>query len=147
MINPRKVGNTSVLSNGLRYASGSCIPRPPRGQYGCRSQKQSCRIMPPADCRPGPVPANPCCPKHPPPPGSFRKYRNIVFFFCFPLMLIQAFSSLGHKTPSKTECRDYEYMRRRTKRFPWRCGRESLFHNERVNYLPGECEPPPLECD
>ncbi|PZC87033.1 hypothetical protein B5X24_HaOG201269 [Helicoverpa armigera] len=140
-----KIRSLKYFYNGIRQYTCSapqqprcgCPPQPPPGQ----------RIQPPADCRPGPIPPNPCVPKFPG-KDTWQRYRNIVVFICFPLMFFQAFTALGHQTPSKTECREYEYMRRRTKRFPWgRTGNKSLFHNPRCNYLPGECGPPPLDCD
>uniref|UniRef100_A0A2A4JQ15 Uncharacterized protein n=1 Tax=Heliothis virescens TaxID=7102 RepID=A0A2A4JQ15_HELVI len=140
-----KIRSLKCLNNGIREFA-CCAPRPPR--CGCPPSPGTVkRMAPPADCRPGPVPPNPCVPKF---PGKnvWRRYRNIVVFICFPLIIFQAFASLGHQTPSKTECREYEYMLRRTKRFPWgRRGIKSLFHNPRCNYLPGECGPPALDCD
>lgn len=38
-------------------------------------------------------------------------------------------------------CCEYEYMRRRIKRFPWEDGNETLFHNPIVNHLPKDCDP------
>lgn len=145
-----KIRNLRSLNNGFRHYSRCCPPQPPRGQCGCPPPVPGAgrRIVPPADCRPGRVPPNPCMPKFHEGKNTWKKYRNIVFFISFPLIIAQAFHAFGHEVPPKGECRDYEYMRRRTKRFPWgKRGIKSLFHNDHTNHLPGECVPPPLDCD
>lgn len=137
----------NILYNGFRQYASCCPPQPPR--CGCPPQIPGFgrRIVPPSDCRPGPVPPNPCMPKFPV-KGKARKFRNLFFVVFFPLIVVQAIHALCHETEPKGDCRDYEYMRRRTKRFPWgRTGMKTLFHNPRTNHLPGECEPPPLDCD
>lgn len=139
------------VRNTARYYGGcSCPPRPPQPpRCPCNPCPcQPCRpICPPADCSSRPIPPNPCCPRYPG-KGVWRKYRNMFFFLCVPLLILQTFHAFGHEPHHKGECRDYEYMRRRTKRFPWgRRGIKSLFHNPCTNHLPGECEPPPVECD
>lgn len=106
------------------------------------------KIVPPVTCRQGVnIPRNPCMPVYHHGKDTWKKFMYITLFISLPLIVIQTFRSLGEHPPHKTECRDYEYMRRRTKRFPWRDGAESLFHNPDVNYLPGECVPPLLDCD
>lgn len=104
------------------------------------------RIVPPPECRPGPVPPNPCCPQYPK-KGIFKLYRSLFFFVCVPVIILQLLNVLSHEPCPKIPCRDYEYMRIRSKRFPWGEGVESFFHNEEVNHLPGECEPPPMICE
>lgn len=130
---------------GLRRYSLCCPPRPPpcggSGKGGGR------RICPPPDCKPGPIAANPCVPQYHHGKDTWKKYKYIALFICVPLIVVQAFRSFGHELPHKQPCRDYEYMRIRTKKYPWGTGVETFFHNEHVNHLPGECEPPPLDCD
>ncbi|OWR46228.1 hypothetical protein KGM_204469 [Danaus plexippus plexippus] len=105
----------------------------------------SSQIRPPVECRPIKIPPNPCCPRFH--QANWRKYKLLFFLVCLPLILIQCFNTCGHKTPDKGECRDFEYMRLRFKKYPWRDGIQTFFHNERVNHVPGECTPPPLDCD
>lgn len=131
----------------LRQFSQGCPPRPPAGQCPCPPPCGPCRPQPPpCPTRPGPIAPNPCCPRFHHGTNTWRKYKMIVFFVGFPLIFICGFSLWGHHPPPKGECRDFEYMRIRTKRFPWH-ETKSLFHNDAVNFLPGECEPPPLDCD
>ncbi|CAK1599736.1 unnamed protein product [Parnassius mnemosyne] len=132
----------------IRNYKLSCPPRP-SGTCGCQPQIPSYKniMPPPASCRKVDIPPNPCVPRYHHGKDTWKKYKYFALFVCFPLILIQTLHVLGHKSPPKEACLDYEYMRRRTKRFPWGDGIQSLLHNERVNHLPGECEPPPLECD
>ncbi|KAJ0181143.1 hypothetical protein K1T71_003228 [Dendrolimus kikuchii] len=147
--------NVKLLWNSIwrrehyRFYSLCCPPRVPPGQCGCPSQVPGGgrRIVPPADCRPGPIAPNPCVPRFHHGKDTWKKYRNITFFVCFPLIIIQAFHALGHEIPHKGPCRGYEYMRIRTKKYPWGSGNETFFHNEHINHLPGECESPSLDCD
>ncbi|KAG6453636.1 hypothetical protein O3G_MSEX008261 [Manduca sexta] len=136
-------------NDGGQHYSLCCPPRHPPGQSDCPPQVPGGgrKIVPPADCRPGPIPPNPCVPRFHHGKDTWKKYRNLTFFLFFPLIIIQAFYAFNHEVPSKTECRDYEYMRIRTKRFPWGDGIKTFFHNDRVNHLPGDCELPPLDCD
>lgn len=98
-------------------------------------------------CGPKPVAYNPCKPMFTTSIES-TKYKLIFFLLCVPLIIAQMFRAFGHEMPPKDECREYEYMRRRTKRFPWGDGNKSLFHNDHANSLPAECKPPPADyCD
>lgn len=133
----------------VRPYSLCCPPRPPPGQCGCPDPVPGGgrRIVPPTSCRPGPLPPNPCRPVFHHGHDTWKKYKYITLFVCFPAIIVQACRALGNELPHKGECRDYEYMRIRSKRFPWGDGVQSLFHNDHVNHLPGECVPPPLDCD
>ncbi|CAG9783071.1 unnamed protein product [Diatraea saccharalis] len=104
-------------------------------------------IQPPADCRPGPIPPNPCVPRYYHGKDTWKKYKFFALGILIPIIIIKSFKNLTDEHEHKKVCRDYEYMRIRTKRFPWGDGVKSLFHNPHVNHLPGECEPPPLDCD
>ncbi|XP_059049426.1 uncharacterized protein LOC131844531 [Achroia grisella] len=135
--------------NGSRRYSMCCPPRPPPGQCGCPSQVPGGGrgIVPPANCRPGPIAANPCMPQHYHGKDTWKKYKYIALFVCLPLIIVQGLRVLNNEPHQKDVCRDYEYMRIRTKRFPWGTGEKTFFHNDLVNHLPGDCEPPPLDCD
>lgn len=131
--------------NRTRCYSMCC---PPQQSGGTRQAPGSSeKIVPPTDCRPGPISPNPCFPRNHHGKNTHKKYRNITFFVLFPLIIIQTLHTMEHKPQQKGPCRNYEYMRLRTKRFPWGDGNKSLFHNDNVNHLPGECESPPLDCD
>nr|XP_053601095.1 uncharacterized protein LOC128669897 [Plodia interpunctella] len=141
--------NFIILSRRSRKYSLCCPPRKPPGECGCPQQVPGGgrRVVPPQDCRPGPIPPNPCVPIFHHGKDTYKKYKYLALFVCFPLIIIQAMRALGGEPPHKGPCRDYEYMRIRTKKFPWGDGNTTLFHNPHVNHLPGECEPPPLDCD
>lgn len=104
-----------------------------------------------SECRCGhskaaPIPYNPCCPGpghkgH----GGYQKYK-VAFFTILPIIAIYTLYVMGGDEPHKKPCREYEFMRRRTKRFPWGDGNKSLYHNDHANNLPEECEPPKY-CD
>ncbi|CAG9783070.1 unnamed protein product [Diatraea saccharalis] len=128
----------------------TCCP-PPKKATGCMPGGKSIGkcIPPPGKCggaRP-PIPPNPCVPRFHHGTDTWKKYRSLALFVCIPLIIAQAMNVFSHSPPPKGSCRDYEYMRVRTKRFPWGKGNETFFHNEHVNHLPGECEPPSPDCD
>lgn len=133
---------------GIRNYRLCSPPRPP-GECGCNPQVPSYQTImpPPSTCRVTDIPPNPCAPRYHYGKGTWRRYKYMVFFIGFPLILIQTLHAFGHKSPMKESCRDYDFMRKRIRRYPWGDGRATLFHNDRVNHLPGECEPPPLDCD
>ncbi|GBP73630.1 Cytochrome c oxidase subunit 6A1, mitochondrial [Eumeta japonica] len=106
-----------------------------------------CLVPPPDYCWPRPLPANPCVPRFHEGHESWKKYKYLTLFLCIPLIFIQAINALtGHSPTHVTSCADYEYMRRRTKKYPWGDGVKTFFHNDHVNMLPGQCEPPAAEC-
>lgn len=127
-----------------------CPPRPQFGQCGCPPWVPggARRVVPPVECRPTNIAYNPCAPVYPEGAETYKKYKSIFFFVCVPLILMQAIHALiGHPPHEKGPCRSYEYMRIRSKRFPWGEGMKSFFHNPHINHLPDECEVPELECD
>ncbi|KAJ2946461.1 hypothetical protein O0L34_g12504 [Tuta absoluta] len=107
------------------------------------------KIVPPLECKPGPIAANPCCPHFHHGKDTFKRYKYMFLFFMLPLIILQFLRSCGEEQHAKPVCRNYEYMRRRTKRFPWGDGDKSLFHNDHVNSLSSECsdEVAPPHCD
>lgn len=72
--------------------------------------------------------------------GGHKIWKRLTFFVAFPacgLCLLNAY--LGHKedhAKPRPEFIPYEYLRIRTKRFPWGDGNKSLFHNSHLNALP-----------
>ncbi|CAK1551210.1 unnamed protein product [Leptosia nina] len=75
--------------------------------------------------------------------GGWKFWRGISFFVGFPavglgmLNVYLAHQEEHHERPPFVA---YEYMRIRTKRFPWGDGQKSLFHNPHVNALPSGYE-------
>lgn len=126
-----------------RSARKLCCP------CGCPPEKPGVgkEIEPPAFCCITKIPPNPCCPRFHYGKDTWKKFKYLALFVGFPLIIFQTFNICGHTPPCKGECRDYEYMRRRFKKYPWRDGVKTFLHNDRVNHLPGECVPPPLDCD
>ncbi|VEN46301.1 unnamed protein product [Callosobruchus maculatus] len=79
-----------------------------------------------------------------PPPatiGHHKIYKNLALYVMFPIIAISALYTYNAHM-SREECHErppfvkYEYMRMRSKRFPWGDGQKSLFHNPKVNALP-----------
>lgn len=130
-----------------RLYSLCCPPRKPPPGCGCPPNTPSCGIpCPPKSCRQTVIPPNPCVPRYVHGKDTWKKYKYISFLM-LGLIAIQTYIVSGHHPPKKGECRDYEYMRLRFKKYPWRDGVKTLFHNDETNHLPGECTPPPLDCD
>ncbi|KAJ2940569.1 hypothetical protein O0L34_g6509 [Tuta absoluta] len=116
----------------------TCSPSTPSPQRYPSSRWNPCTPpCPPRPCRP--IPPNPCCPVLP--HGDHKPFKHLFFFICLPLIFIQIVRSLfgEHSCHDGEPCRKFEYMRRRTKRFPWGSGQESFFHNPCVNPLPKDC--------
>lgn len=79
--------------------------------------------------------------------GGYKIYKSMTFFLGLPaIAAVAAFTFIQKK---RRGCEErppfvpYEFMRRRTKRFPWGDGNKSLFHNSTVNALPEGYE---VEC-
>ena len=71
--------------------------------------------------------------------GGYKIWRNLTFFVAFPAIAVCAVNTYlahaggHHERPPFVK---YEYLRIRSKRFPWGDGNHSLFHNPAVNALP-----------
>lgn len=71
--------------------------------------------------------------------GGYKLWKGLTFLLGFPLIIAAAIFTYKQKTENEIKREpftEYEYMRRRTKRFPWGDGQKSLFHNPHVNALP-----------
>lgn len=72
--------------------------------------------------------------------GGYKLWKRLSFFVAIPavaLCMVNAY--LGHQedhAKPRAEFVKYDYLRVRTKRFPWGDGTKSLFHNAHVNALP-----------
>lgn len=81
---------------------------------------------------------------HEPNPALWEK---IFWFGAVPAILLSMLNTyLAEKEHMahyhRPEFKKYEYMRIRTKKFPWGDGNHSLFHNPAVNALPNGYETP-----
>uniref|UniRef100_A0A0K8TP64 Cytochrome c oxidase subunit n=1 Tax=Tabanus bromius TaxID=304241 RepID=A0A0K8TP64_TABBR len=72
--------------------------------------------------------------------GGYKVWKRLSFLVAMPavgLCMLNAYlkhqEEHGHPRPEFVK---YEYLRIRTKRFPWGDGTKSLFHNPHVNALP-----------
>ncbi|KAF2894561.1 hypothetical protein ILUMI_11609 [Ignelater luminosus] len=70
--------------------------------------------------------------------GGYKTWRNLALFVAFPSICLCALNCvLGHEERDEPEeFVKYDYRCIRTKRFPWKDGNHSLFHNPVVNALP-----------
>merc|ERR1712226_387270 len=79
-------------------------------------------------------------PWHPPHPvEGWTKWRNLFFFIGVPALIASHFTAFVFVDPEehkRPEFVPYEYMRIRTKKFPWGDGNHGLFHNPHTNALP-----------
>ncbi|XP_041777509.1 cytochrome c oxidase subunit 6A2, mitochondrial-like [Anopheles merus] len=88
--------------------------------------------------------ARPCPPCPEPAPSSSRGYKfwkKITFMVAMPLVGLIALNTYTehqkeHAHRPRPKFIEYEYLRIRTKRYPWRDGVKTLFHNPEVNALP-----------
>ncbi|XP_054161774.1 cytochrome c oxidase subunit 6A1, mitochondrial-like [Oppia nitens] len=76
--------------------------------------------------------------KHEPNPDLWKK---LFIFVCIPAIGLSGLNTYlvekeHHEHFERPEFKQYEYMRIRTKPFPWGDGQRSLFHNPMVNPLP-----------
>ncbi|KAJ3644667.1 hypothetical protein Zmor_022378 [Zophobas morio] len=71
--------------------------------------------------------------------GGFKIWKNISLFLALPAIGLCAVNCYlahvneGHERPPFVK---YDYLRLRSKRFPWGDGNHSLFHNPHTNALP-----------
>lgn len=71
--------------------------------------------------------------------GGWKLWKRLFFFVALPGVFTCALNtyleheSKDHERPPFVE---YEYLRRRNKRFPWGDGNHTLFHNPHLNALP-----------
>lgn len=83
-------------------------------------------------------------PPEEPAPSSSRGYKfwkKITFMVAMPLVGLIALNTYTehqkeHAHRPRPKFIEYEYLRIRTKRYPWRDGVKTLFHNPEVNALP-----------
>ncbi len=85
--------------------------------------------------------------KHEPNPQLWQK---LFFLICIPAIGLSAVNTYliekeHHEHYHRPEFKTYEYMRFRTKPFPWGDGQRSLFHNPKYNALPDGWEELPEE--
>ena len=79
-------------------------------------------------------------------------WRRIFYFVCCPAIVLCMINTYLEEVEhwahyKRAEFRPMEYLRIRTKKFPWKDGNHTLFHNPVVNPLPDGWErlPPELE--
>lgn len=68
--------------------------------------------------------------------ASQKLWKRISLYVAFPLIIIGSIDNIRKLEHDRPEFVPYEYMRIRTKRFPWGDGNHSLFHNPHTNPLP-----------
>lgn len=75
-------------------------------------------------------------------PGSYKIYKKLVLMVSLPLIIGLTILTFKRKKEEKERPPfvKYEYLRRRTKGFPWGDGTKSLFHNPDKNPLPNGYE-------
>ncbi|CAG7835215.1 unnamed protein product [Allacma fusca] len=80
-----------------------------------------------------------------PKPGRAAFWKGITYFVCLPTIVVLTVKTFMPDPNVNEECKThherpkfvpYEYMRVRTKRFPWGDGNHSFFHNPKLNALP-----------
>lgn len=73
---------------------------------------------------------------------SFKTYRAISLYVALPFVFVYSVIQYRNEKVKEAECPSrpefvaYEYMRIRTKKFPWGDGNKSFFHNPHKNALP-----------
>ncbi|CAH1638308.1 unnamed protein product [Spodoptera littoralis] len=76
--------------------------------------------------------------------GGYKLWKKMTFFVAFPAvglgMLNAYLAHQEHAHAEHPEFKPYDFMRIRSKRFPWGDGQKSLFHNPHVNALPSGYE-------
>ncbi|XP_045772577.1 cytochrome c oxidase subunit 6A, mitochondrial-like [Maniola jurtina] len=75
--------------------------------------------------------------------GGWKLWKRLSFLVAGPaigLGMLNAYLAHQEQPHERPEFKPYEYLRIRTKRFPWGDGQKSLFHNPHVNALPSGYE-------
>merc|ERR1711974_477613 len=70
---------------------------------------------------------------------GWQKWRTAFFLGAIPCIIaahLSAFVFVDPDAHKRPEFKPYEYMRTRTKKFPWGDGNHTLFHNPHTNALP-----------
>lgn len=75
-------------------------------------------------------------------------WRRIFYFGCCPAIVLAMINTYLEEKEhwehyKRPEFKPYEYLRIRTKKYPWGDGNHGLFHNPLVNPLPDGWEPLP----
>ncbi|XP_073983456.1 cytochrome c oxidase subunit 6A, mitochondrial-like [Rhodnius prolixus] len=71
--------------------------------------------------------------------GGFKFWRNLSFFVGLPavgLCMLNAYLGMQQEHTHRPDFVKYDYLRVRTKKFPWGDGNHSIFHNPHTNALP-----------
>ena len=76
---------------------------------------------------------------------GWKMWRNLTLFVAFPVIILANINAFlppadGHEVKVRPDFVPYEYLRIRTKKFPWGDGTKSLIHNPHVNALPNGYE-------
>ncbi|XP_023952728.1 cytochrome c oxidase subunit 6A1, mitochondrial [Bicyclus anynana] len=75
--------------------------------------------------------------------GGWKLWKRLSIFVAGPaigLGMVNAYLAHQEAPHERPEFIAYDYLRIRTKRFPWGDGQKSLFHNPHVNPLPSGYE-------
>ncbi|KAK3609487.1 hypothetical protein CHS0354_022247 [Potamilus streckersoni] len=70
--------------------------------------------------------------------SSMKRWKYLTFFVALPGISLCYYNAfIVGEEHSRPDFIEYEYLRRRTKPFPWGDGNHTLFHNPQTNALPG----------
>merc|ERR1712223_1180672 len=69
--------------------------------------------------------------------GGYKGWKMATYFFCIPVVLASTYINLGPNASHdhRPDFVPYDYLRIRTKPYPWGDGNHSLFHNPVKNAL------------
>jgi len=68
---------------------------------------------------------------------GWKMWKKAFYFAACPIIVLGHVNAFGMQDhPVRPEFRPYEYMRIRTKAFPWGDGNHSFIHNPEFNALP-----------